>query len=367
MRALGVPLLGLSIPQVTGALKPLTWEQPGYWLGVVLFLVFAFVVWQGNRWILLQLRDRFDWLQRPRQRIAALLVATFLYTVPSTLVAVILWYKLGPIGEVNWAAVVSSTFLVEISVIGVTNIYETWFLVTDRFEDRLRLERNERRRVEMELNGLKSQLAPHFLFNCLNTLNVLIAEDPAAARSFTQNMASVCRYLLEQQRRELVPLHEERDFFDAYAAMARLRFPTGLQIDVVGFESTAGLLIPPASLQLLLENAIKHNGISDKAPLQGDRDARGRHPHLQQPPAFRARPAAFDPGRVEEPARTLPAHRRPRVDRRQERRLFPRRAAPRAQLRGLTSHCEGREASPPSRWLASVLCPWSWVVQLNLF
>jgi hypothetical protein len=59
MRALGVPLLGLSIPQVTGALKPLTWEQPGYWLGVVLFLVFAFVVWQGNRWILLQLRDRF--------------------------------------------------------------------------------------------------------------------------------------------------------------------------------------------------------------------------------------------------------------------------------------------------------------------
>ena len=87
MRALGVPLLGLSIPQITGALKPLTWEQPGYWLGVVLFLVFAFVVWQGNRWILLQLRDRFDWLQRPRQRIAALLVATFLYTVPSTLVA----------------------------------------------------------------------------------------------------------------------------------------------------------------------------------------------------------------------------------------------------------------------------------------
>ncbi|MBL9205269.1 MAG: histidine kinase [Opitutaceae bacterium] len=268
MRALGVPVLGLSIPQVTGALKPLTWQQPGYWIGVVLFLLFAFVVWQGNRWILLQLRDRFDWLQRPRQRIAALLVATFLYTVPATLVAVILWYKLGPIGQVNWAAVASSTFLVEIAVIGVTNIYETWFLVTDRFEDRLRLERNERRRVEMELNGLKSQLAPHFLFNCLNTLNVLIAEDPAAARTFTQSMASVCRYLLEQQRRELVPLHEERDFFDAYATLARLRFPSGLQIDVIGFESTAGLLIPPASLQLLLENAIKHNGISEKAPLR---------------------------------------------------------------------------------------------------
>lgn len=267
MRLWGVPLLGLTIPQLTGVLGDLSWRQPGYWVGVVYFLVFAGGIWEGNRWILFRIHARYDWLTRPRQRIGRLLLYTALFTLPATVGAVVLWFVVGPLETIVWPHVLASAIAVEVAVIAVTNMYEVWFLITDRFEDQLDLERVERARLRSELDVLTSQLAPHFLFNCLHTLNVLIAEDPAAARTFNHHLAQVCRYLLEQQRRELVPLAEEQAFFDAYVALSRLRFSAGLRVEVRGFEDTRDLAIPPASLQLLLENAIKHNAISEENPL----------------------------------------------------------------------------------------------------
>jgi len=143
------------------------------------------------------------------------------------------------------------------------------FLIRDRLEDRLDLERMERARLQAELGVMKSQLAPHFLFNCLNALGVLIEEDPPTARRYNQHMAQVCRYLIALHRRDLVPLGEELAFFEAYVALARLRFPASLSLTLRGFEggAAAGLSIPPASLQLLLENAIKHNAFNERMPL----------------------------------------------------------------------------------------------------
>jgi LytS/YehU family sensor histidine kinase len=135
--------------------------------------------------------------------------------------------------------------------------------------DRLELERAERARIQAEMEATKNQLAPHFLFNCLNALGVLIRENPPAALSYNQHMASIYRYLLVQQRRDLVPLSDELEFFADYAALVRLRHPEGVRIDLLGFDPGAvrGLLIPPASLQQLLENALKHNRFDLERPL----------------------------------------------------------------------------------------------------
>ena len=269
IRMVGIPFFGLVIPRVTGALGALRRQDGFYWIGTGWFLMLSLALWQGNRWLLLRRRARTDWLAEPGRSLAGLLLAHVFFSVPVTAAAMVLWYRVAPFPAVEWARVAVVTGVVLAAVLLVTHAYETMFLIRDRLEDRLDLERMERARLQAELDVMKSQLAPHFLFNCLNALGVLIAEDPPTARRYNQHMAQVCRHLIALHRRDLVPLAEERAFFEAYVALARLRFPASLSLTMGGFddEAAAGLMIPPASLQLLLENALKHNVCNERDPL----------------------------------------------------------------------------------------------------
>lgn len=268
VRVIGITLLGVAIPHLTGTLGGLGWDSPWLWAGQLWFLLLSFVVWQGNRLLILQLRRRLDWVTRPVRKLVILIVGTLAYSLTLTVVAMVVWFATAPYEKIDWSRTMLVAAVVGIAVLFVTHVYETTFLISGRLEDRLRLEQSERRRLQTELDLIKGQLAPHFLFNCLHVLGVLIAENPAKARSFNQHLAVVCRYLLVQQERDLVPLAEEIAFFEAYAELSRLRYPEGLEIKMEGFEVTAGRYIPPASLQLLLENALKHNGCSATEPLQ---------------------------------------------------------------------------------------------------
>lgn len=269
IRVVGIPFFGLVIPRVTGTLGNLGWHDGYYWLGTGWFLALSWALWQGNRWLLLRRRARTDWLAEPGKSLVGLLLAHVLFSAPATLAVTVMWDLLAPFAAVEWGRAAVVTGVVAAAVLLVTHAYETTFLIHDRLEDRLHLERMERARLQAELDVMKSQLAPHFLFNCLNALGVLIEEDPSTARRYNQHMAQVCRYLIAQQRRDLVPFAEEREFFEAYAALARLRFPSSLKLTWHGFESgsAADWLIPPASLQSLLENALKHNAFSEGDPL----------------------------------------------------------------------------------------------------
>jgi LytS/YehU family sensor histidine kinase len=109
---------------------------------------------------------------------------------------------------------------------------------------------------------------PHFLFNSLNTLAYLIDHDAAGAREFNARLARVYRYILGSRGRPLVLLAEEMEFFDDYASLLRVRFGEALRLRK---EAAAGLdrrLLPPISLQVLLENAVKHNEVSRAHPLE---------------------------------------------------------------------------------------------------
>jgi LytS/YehU family sensor histidine kinase len=243
-------------------------------------LLLSFTLWHGNRHLILGLRQRMDWFTQPLRKLVALIATTLTYSVAVTVLAMVIWFSLGPFAGINWTCIALVTAVVALAVLFVTHVYETTFLINERLEDRLRLEQLERARLQAELDTIKSQLAPHFLFNCLHALGVLIEESPAQARRFNQHMAAVCRYLLVQQKRDLVPLADELEFFEAYAALTRLRFIEGLQIKLAGFEDVTGRYIPPASLQLLLENAIKHNAFSAREPLQIDISLDGDHIHF---------------------------------------------------------------------------------------
>jgi hypothetical protein len=119
-----------------------------------------------------------------------------------------------------------------------------------------------------QFDALKSQLDPHFLFNSLNVLVSLIEENPKAATRFTTSLSKVYRYVLEQRNKELVSIEEELTFARTYVNLLKWRFEDSLEVSIPEAASDAELKVVPLSLQLLLENAVKHNVVSDSKPLQ---------------------------------------------------------------------------------------------------
>lgn len=114
---------------------------------------------------------------------------------------------------------------------------------------------------------LKNQLQPHFLFNSLNTLKALIKRDPLIAENFVSELASVYRYMLLHQNKNVVTLEEEVQFLKSYLYLLNLRFGDAIQAEFTIPSAILNVSIPPNTLQLLIENAVKHNLFSLKRQL----------------------------------------------------------------------------------------------------
>ncbi|PCJ96553.1 MAG: histidine kinase [Flavobacteriaceae bacterium] len=119
-----------------------------------------------------------------------------------------------------------------------------------------------------KFESLKNQLDPHFLFNSLNVLTSLIGENPKAAEKFTTKLSKVYRYVLEQKDKDLISLTEELKFAKSYMDLLKMRFEEGIEFTIPDTVSDPELKIVPLSLQLLLENAVKHNAITSGNPLR---------------------------------------------------------------------------------------------------
>ena len=118
-----------------------------------------------------------------------------------------------------------------------------------------------------KFDALKNQLDPHFLFNSLNVLTSLIEEDPYQAQKFTTSLSKVYRYVLEQKNKDLVSVDEELQFAKTYVRLLKMRFEDSIIFDVPEASKNPEAKIVPLSLQLLLENTVKHNIVTSKKPL----------------------------------------------------------------------------------------------------
>ncbi|QKG52832.1 sensor histidine kinase [Hymenobacter sp. BRD67] len=133
----------------------------------------------------------------------------------------------------------------------------------------VRAERLEKETAVARLDSLRRQVDPHFLFNSLNALTSLVEEDPTRAVRFIRQLSSVYRYVLDSQSQELVPLGEELVFAESYIFLQKTRLADALCVEFSGREATAsGFYLPPLALQLLLENALKHNTAYQADPLR---------------------------------------------------------------------------------------------------
>jgi two-component system, LytTR family, sensor kinase len=125
----------------------------------------------------------------------------------------------------------------------------------------------DRLQLELQFNSLKTQISPHYLFNCLNTVSSLLFKDTAMAEQFIRRMAETFRYVIDNQKEKLVTVSEEIEFVKAYYYLLQARYEQHLTLEINMPKNLFHTRIPPMTLQLLVENAVKHNKISKEQPL----------------------------------------------------------------------------------------------------
>jgi putative flippase GtrA/uncharacterized membrane-anchored protein YhcB (DUF1043 family) len=125
----------------------------------------------------------------------------------------------------------------------------------------------KREALQSQFESLKNQLSPHFLFNSLTALKILIKEAPDTAQNYVNSLSRALRYTLKSNEKQLVTLKDEMEFMESYLFLIRMRFGENLSISTSINEDLLSHNIPPLTIQTLVENAIKHNEISKKNPL----------------------------------------------------------------------------------------------------
>lgn len=257
---------GVAIVEITGLQGGLPPATALFWLGYEYAVGMLFVVWQGNR---LLWRVEPALLRRfPTPFLKPILFALALggFTAPLVLMLSLGWFWIAA-WSVRWDIVQSLVVWNTLAVSVLTFFYETTVLAREREENLLQMEKLKRASIQAELEALKLQLDPHFLFNSLNTLSHLIETSPHDAAVFNDNLADVYRYVLTHRNKALVRLGDELALLKSYYTLLRLRFRGSIELRIESNANPEEYAIVPLALQLLLENAVKHNELSEERPL----------------------------------------------------------------------------------------------------
>lgn len=263
LRVIGVPVLGFCIPMMFFGkdFENISAYAPK-WIEASLF---ALVYWEGSRLIVIYLRKRYEDFKDTRKRVIKQVIYTFIYMsvigLPIGIITDIIGLDPYQPTVFQLCGVNVTTLLLFLS------IYESIY-----FYDQLKLSIMEQERLKQEsirsqLEGLRNQVNPHFLFNSLNTLMSIVAEDQKLAISFLKRLSKVYRYILDIREKKLVSLSEELKFIHSYTFLQNERFGESLSVQFDIPEILGRYKIVPLALQILFENAIKHNIISKSKPL----------------------------------------------------------------------------------------------------
>ncbi len=149
-------------------------------------------------------------------------------------------------------------------------ILETHFQIRVSNEKEIENERLNQENLSLKYIQLKNQINPHFLFNSLSILSALVKSNQDNAQLFIQNLSEIYRYVLFQDQKDLVPLKEELEFIKSFIEILRFRYDEGLQVHFNINDGAQSKKIIPMTLQLLIENAVKHNIVDENCPLEVD-------------------------------------------------------------------------------------------------
>lgn len=266
---LGVLLASVAIPNVAGLITNTLYAPWELALSYLFFIITGFIIWQGNMRLMYSLRKNNVEIYDTYLRIVVTyFLVNILFSGIVSLAALYAWNWLSKEPPPNHTPILLASLFVIITILFVNNIFEIILLRKEMEFNRMRAEKMETAKVEAELEALKTQIDPHFIFNSLNTLSYLITREPQSARLFNDNLAKVYRYILGNKEKDLVLLKEELEFISNYFYLLKIRFSDAVNMIIeINDVSAEDFLIPPISLQTLVENAIKHNEFNESHPL----------------------------------------------------------------------------------------------------
>ena len=267
LRLLFIPLLGVFLPLVSGIINYHLYSPLAIVLYNLYFIATSFVIWTGCKWIHATLRKILLSTSFLLRRIVIVCFASALYGSCIGCLSVFGWMQFS--AEVfNWNRIIAFVLACMVAVLVFTLLYEILFLNKEREIDTKNVDRLGKEKSKATLHALQNEMDPHFLFNALNTLSLLILNNPKQAHLYNNKLAHVYKYFLINKNKELIPLDNELDFISNYYYLLQLRYENKMQLEIqLGSASPELIQLPPCSLQILLENAIKHNSFSDEEPL----------------------------------------------------------------------------------------------------
>lgn len=263
-------LVGLLIAFVMNQLLPPSKIEHNKLFDYFLSIIITVIVWEGNLIIDHYLNVKYPWLKFPGKRLAIQFLVSMIYTTIATylpmyafnvFVCVISEDRQGLLMTAAlFAGILVSIILLSIEI-GM-QFFKNWR------NSLVEIEKYKTESVQAQLQNLKNQVNPHFLFNNLSVLSSLVYKDQDKAVDFINQLSKVYRYLLEVRNAQLVTLDEEMVFIRSYIYLIQIRFDTNINFEISLSDTDNQKLIPPLALQMLVENAIKHNEVSSENPLK---------------------------------------------------------------------------------------------------
>lgn len=266
LRLIGIPVVSLIMHTVFDGL-PQRYDQ-ALLLDLLFGLFITALLWEGNRAIIVLMRRLSPRYDQTTRRLVLQTLSSIAFTFPATILINELHRFIFKVPLCPEGHLFTSFLLKLVPTFMVTSFYESIYFFGEWKKNFQRSEALARAGIQSELAALRSQLDPHFLFNSLNTLAALIEDDNEPAHTYLEQLADVYRYVLVSRDKPTVPLREEMAFVEAYLYLNKTRFRDDLQVEHDIAPAAYGNSVAPLSLQMLVENAIKHNVISPENPLR---------------------------------------------------------------------------------------------------
>lgn len=236
---------------------------------LILISVLIFILWKGNFMVDHYLNSKYSWVKNPHKRLRIQVIVSFLFT------SVFLFIFMYTLHQIRFGdGRIVNPRMIQLFPISLTLTFCVLTIhIGKQFYDALKnslleIEKYKTESAIAQLQNLKNQLNPHFLFNNLSVLTSLVYKNQDKAAQFINELAKVYRYVLDSKNAELVSLQEELDFIDHYIYLQKIRFEDSVVFEINIEKSKKSAYLLPMCLQMVVENTIQHNETSQANPLR---------------------------------------------------------------------------------------------------
>ena len=241
------------------------------WQSILLCLLYTYILGYGSTFISLKIGKKYSWLEQPNKKffLHFVTLAVFSFIVSAIVFYVFAYMVFDDKNWLSWSEVLHQAKLPAFISVSIAAFFTGVEFLKNWKVEAVRAERLEKEKIATQYESLKNQVNPHFLFNSLNALSELVYENQELAVKYIRQLSEVYRYVLDSRHTEVATFNDELTFLESFIFLQKIRFGDNLRVNIE-LEKSNDNYILPLSMQILLENAIKHNVVSKENPLKID-------------------------------------------------------------------------------------------------